>query len=155
QVDIKNSLTNPHIKELSLEDAKAYIKNTFSYLLPKRNEDIFIELEKESKIILTRLLALYKKIDSHSYLGRLLKEKIKSLYLIDVPSFSLSWFLFGEIVSLLYIIAAEGRKDPSATIENFLIHLYQFPIFNVLLNPKHKELPAVFIKLQMTSPSEL
>ena len=150
QVDIKNALTNPHLKELSLEEAKAYIKHTFSYLLPQKKEDTFLELEKESKKILTLLLALYKQLDQDSYLACLLKEKIKSLYLVDVPSFSLTWFLFGEILSILYILESEARKDPTQLIEKFLIELYKYPIFNVLLNKKHTPLPAIFIKLQMT-----
>jgi hypothetical protein len=149
QVDIKHAFTNEYIKELSLDDAKAYITNTFSYILPERNEDIFIRLEKKSKEILTLLLEIYKTMDPTCYSTILLKEKIKGLYLIDVPSFQLGWYLFGEIVSILYILSAGGQKDALKIIEDFLIDIYQYPIFTVLLNAKRSSLPKIFIKLQM------
>ncbi|MCH9616920.1 MAG: hypothetical protein SP4CHLAM5_03700 [Chlamydiia bacterium] len=149
QIDIKQAFTNEYIKELLLDDAKAYITNTFSYILPERNEDIFILLEKNSKEILTLLLKIYKTMDPSCFTAHLLKEKIKGLYLIDVPSFQLGWYLFGEIVSILYILSAAGKKDALKIIESFLIDIYQYPIFTVLLNAKRASLPKIFIKLQM------
>jgi hypothetical protein len=87
-------------------------------------------------------------MDPKSFAATLLKEKIKGLYLIDLPSFHLGWFLFGEIVSVLYILTSLQHVDSSKTIENFLIETYHYPIFSVLLNAKSSTLPDVLIKLQ-------
>ncbi|MCH9620828.1 MAG: hypothetical protein S4CHLAM20_02320 [Chlamydiia bacterium] len=149
QKDIKQAFINDAIKDLELEEAKNYIKNTFSFILPQKNEDTFISLEKQTRKILTSLLKIYKGMDPKSFPALLLKEKIKSLYLIDVPSFSLGWYLFGEIISTLFILESYQKLDTNKTIEEFLLDVYQYPIFSVLLNTKHSNLPKIFIKLQM------
>lgn len=149
QEDLKHTFTNPVIKDLSLKDAKAYITNTLSFILPEKKEDTFVLLEKESRKILTRLLAIYKSMDAKSFAATLLKEKIKGLYLMDIPSFNLGWYLFGEIVSILYILSSLENNEPTKKIEHFLINVYQHPIFSVLLNTKSSRLPEILIKLQM------
>ena len=149
QRDIKQAFTNDAIKDLKIDEAKAYIKNTFAYILPQKGEDQFISLEKQTRKILTALLKIYKEMDPKSFPALLLKEKIKSLYLIDVPSFQLGWYLFGEIISTLFILETYQKLESNKIIEEFLLDVYQYPIFSVLLNTKHSNLPKIFIKLQM------
>ena len=149
QEDITHTFTNATIKDLSLKDAKSYITNTLSFILPEKKEDTFVLLEKQSRKILTSLLAIYKSMDPKSFAATLLKEKIKGIYLMDIPSFNLGWYLFGEIVSILYILSSLQNNEPTKQIETFLINVYQHPIFSVLLNKKSSSLPQVLIKLQM------
>lgn len=151
QMDIKNAFTNEYIKELKLEEAKSYIQNTFSLLIPERSEDVFIALEEESNEILNELLNIYHQINKESYTAHLLKEKIKNLYLMDVPSLQLGWYLFGEIVSILFILCSYKETRIENIVQEFLVDLYQYPIFTILLNTKRASLPKVFIKLQMIS----
>lgn len=149
QKDIRHMLTNEVIKELKLEEAKNYIKNTFAFIIPDKSEDVFISLEKQTREILTDLLAVYKTMDGKSFPALLLKEKIKNLYLIDVPSLQLGWYIFGEITSTLFILESYQKMETSKTVEEFLCDVYQFPIFSVLLNTKHSNLPKIFIKMQL------
>lgn len=149
QKDIRQMLTNEVIKELKLEEAKNYIKNTFAFIIPDKSEDVFISLEKQAREILTDLLAVYKTMDGKSFPALLLKEKIKNLYLIDVPSLQLGWYIFGEITSTLFILESYQKMETSKTVEEFLCDVYQFPIFSVLLNTKHSILPKIFIKMQL------
>jgi|GEM_PF-2652925 len=148
QEDIRLSFTNPTIKSLPFNEAKNYVLNTLALFFPETDEKILMELERLSRTILTDLLKIYKSMDPKSFPATLLKEKIKGLYLIDLPSFHLGWFLFGEIVSILYILTSLQHVDPSKTIENFLLETYHHPIFSVLLNAKSSTLPDVLIKLQ-------
>jgi hypothetical protein len=148
QEDIRLSFTHPTIKNLPLNEAKNYIQKSLSLFFPESDENILILLEKLSRTLLTDLLKIYKSMDPKSFAATLLKEKIKGLYLIDLPSFHLGWFLFGEIVSVLYILTSLQHVDSSKTIENFLIETYHYPIFSVLLNAKSSTLPDVLIKLQ-------
>ncbi len=149
QTDIKQAFTNPAIKDLSINDAKSYVTFTLSLILPEKEEKTFISLEKDSRKILTELLAIYKSMNQKSFHATLLKEKIKGLYLMDVPSFHLGWYLFGEIISILYILSSLQNDQPTKKIESFLINLYQHPIFSILLNTKSSSLPEILIKMQM------
>ncbi len=149
QVDISGAFTNEHIKELSLDDAKTYIKHTLSFFLPEKNEEVFTSLEKQSKAILTPLLSIYKKMDPKSFPAIILKEKIKGLYLLDIPSFQLGFHLFGEIISILFILTSFNGENVFNIVEPFLCNVYKYPIFSVLLNTKRSNLPKILIKLQM------
>lgn len=136
QKDIKHILCFEHMSNLSYPYAKAFIEDTFSLILPQRNEKIFLSLEKDSRKILTNLLKIFKTMDASTNLSFLLKEKIKNLYLIDIPSLSLGWYIFGEISSCLYIIYKEQNKETDQTIIQQLEKLYQYPIFSILLKNK-------------------
>ncbi len=149
QIDITGAFTNVHIKELSIDDAKTYIKNTLSFFLPEQSEEVFTSLEKQSKAILTPLLSIYKKMDPKSYPAIILKEKIKGLYLLDIPSFQLGFHLFGEIISTLLILASFSGQNVLEIAEPFLCDIYKYPIFSILLNTKRSNLPKILIKLQM------
>lgn len=149
QIDITKAFTNPHIKELSLEEATAYIKHTLLFFLPEKSEEVFPCLEKQSKAILTPLLSIYKKMDPKSFPAILLKEKIKGLYLLDIPSFQLGFHLFGEIISTLFVLASFSGENVIHIIEPFLCDVYKYPIFSILLNTKRSNLPKILIKLQL------
>jgi len=149
QMDITNAFTNQHLKELSLEEANTYLSHTLSFFLPEKNEEVFTCLEKQSKVILTPLLSIYKKMDPKSFPAILLKEKIKGLYLLDIPSFQLGFHLFGEIISLLFILASFSGETVFHIIEPFLCDVYKYPIFSILLNTKRSNLPKILIKMQL------
>jgi hypothetical protein len=133
--DIKKIICFEHIKTLPLPFAKSFIDDTFSLLIPLSGEKMIPTLEKESRKILLKLLTIYKKMDPSSFMAFLLKEKIKNLYLIDIPSLSLGWYIFGEISSCLYILHKKQNKESKSTLESFQENLYQYPIFSILLKP--------------------
>ena len=136
QIDIKKILLDPRLKKLELDESKEFIKNTLRLILPERDQDIFLSLEKESRKILMNLLSIYKQINPDTFLATLLKEKIKNFYLLDIPSFSLGWSIFGEISSILYIISSFNNVISKNTIDQFLNELQESPIFLILLKTK-------------------
>ena len=105
-------------------------------ILQKRNQDVFISLEKEGRKILIDLLAIYKKMSPSSFLSTLLKEKIKNFYLLDIPSFPLGWSIFGEISSILFIISSCSNDIHRKPLEKFLEQIQEYPIFLILLKDK-------------------
>lgn len=114
-----------------LEDVKQRIQNLFSYLLPTESR-AFPSLEAAMRKLLPLIQEIVKKLPQDTGEKILLCSILRDLEHLDLPSFSHSWYIFGSLLSSLYVLLSHNDQLWEKTLLFWQERTKNSPAFKVM-----------------------
>ena len=116
-----------------LKEIKKRAYGTFELLIPKENgsqDPLGAFLHK----IIHRLTQVFQLLTPHTPPSRLLLETTRKLEKIDFPSYSQTWYVFGEMIGAIFIILSQLEDLSSEKIRLYLERTTPHPFLKVLFS---------------------
>ncbi len=124
-------LGNDALKMYSIEEVGKRIDEVFSQLLPSEGE-LFTTIEGSLSIITSITQEITKKLPKDSIENRLLSPILSQLINMDLPSYSQSWYVFGSLLSVFYVILSRQDIEFDKTIEVWMSRMKNSNFFQMM-----------------------
>ncbi len=121
------------IQSYPVKEIKKRALEMFDLLIPKENashDALGAFLYK----IIQRLTHTLNLLPTQTPTSRLLLETIRKLEKIDFPSYSQSWYVFGEMIGIIFVILSQFEDLSSEKIRLYLERRAPHPFFKVLFS---------------------
>ena len=119
------------LKSYSIEEVKQKINSTFLHLLPLE-ERSFISLEASLNKIVKVVSEISKKLPKDSMEKQLLDSVLDQLLNLDLPSYSQTWYIFGSLLSVFFILLSTNDILFNNTRKSWLSRLKESTFFQVM-----------------------
>jgi len=119
-------------KEHRISKVTEKIENTFNLIIPNRSEPLD-KLEAIYNAMVKMIEQLLPKLPKTTIEHQLLKERIRDLHQVDLPSYPQTWFVIGEILGFLFIILSNHEKDFSKKLSSLKESISSYPFINTLI----------------------
>ncbi len=119
------------LESYPVEIIEKKIHEAFSYLIPLETS-AFHSLEDSLDMILIAISSISKKLPQNSMEGIMLRTILNELTLLDLPSFSQSWYSFGRLLSALFTIVSKQDPHFKNSIEISISRFFEARFFQIM-----------------------
>ncbi len=120
------------LQEYPIEMIEKKVFDLFSYLIPLEEGELH-KLEDSLEKILQGISAISKKLPRNSLEALMMRSLFHEFALLDLPSFSQSWYSFGCLMSVLFTIISKQDPNFKNTIEFWISQFAKSDFFQVML----------------------